>query len=232
MSRILAFGLVPLFTAPVIAAFFPSWSDSPVPQWSTEDARQFLSDSPWVKKVQLDKIRNLSVFERRDGGDWDAGIPSGIGIARAGLFADWREIEAIEHEYAVANLGTVAVRWESALPVRAAEAKIGETDVPAWTRDFYAIAVHDTRRPDWRNLSSQLKRVAYLHRGHKKDIRPVRVLILPRPDKLATFVYLFPRSVEFASTDQSIEFVAQIGRLFVAVNFFPSDMRLQGQLQL
>jgi hypothetical protein len=60
----------------------------------------------------------------------------------------------------------------------------------------------------------------------------VRVLILPRPDKLATFVYLFPRSVEFASTDQSIEFVAQIGRLFVAVNFFPSDMRLQGQLQL
>src|SRR5271155_390318 len=39
-----------LFAALLTAtAFNPSWRDSPVAQWSEEDARQFLADSPWSK---------------------------------------------------------------------------------------------------------------------------------------------------------------------------------------
>jgi hypothetical protein len=233
MRRISKFGLIPLFTALLTAtAFNPSWRDSPIPQWSEEDARQLLADSPWVKTVHLDKVRNLSLFERRDGGDWEAGIPSGIGIAELGLFADWRDIEAFEHAYAVAKLGTVTVRWESAFPVRAAAAKVGETDVPDGLDKYYAIAVHDLRPPFRWNLARQLRGVAFLKFDKKRDLKPARVVVLPRANGLATFVYLFPRSVEITKKDRSLVFVAQVGRLFISTNFFPEDMRLQGELQL
>jgi hypothetical protein len=233
MLRIWKCSLIPLSAVLLMGtAYDPSWRDSPIPQWSQEDAKELLTNSPWVKTVHLDKVRNLSLFERRDGGDWEAGIPSGIGIAELGLLADWRDIEALEHAYAVANLGTVTVSWESALPVRAAESKMGETQVPAWKGDYYVIAVHDLRPPFRWNLANQLKGVAFLKLSKRKDLKPARVVVLPRPDGLATFVYLFPRSVEITRKDQSLAFVAQIGRLFVSVNFFPEDMRLMGELQL
>jgi hypothetical protein len=257
MRRILQFGLIPLFgimrpvrrggkfllrfvmrASPAVlcaallmaTAYGPSWRDSPVGQWSEEDAKQLLADSPWSKNVQLDKVRNLSVFERRDGGDWEAGIPSGIGMAELGLLADWKEIEAFEHAYAIANLGTVSVRWESALPVRAAESRIGEKEIPG-IGDYYVIAVHDLRPPSRSNLARELKGIAFLKLDKKRELKPVRVVVLPKGNRLATFVYLFPRS-EITKKDQNLVFVAQIGRLFVSVNFFPADMRLDGELQL
>jgi hypothetical protein len=233
MRRIWKFGLI-LFCAALLTAtaYDPSWRDAPVQQWSEEDAKQLLADSPWVKKVHLDKVRNLSLFERRDGGDWEAGIPSGIGIAELGLLADWRDIEAVEHAYALANLGSVTVRWESALPVRAAESKVGEAGAPGWTGDYYAIGVYDLRPPFRWNLANQLKGVSFLRRDKKRDLKPARVVVLPKAGGLATFVYLFPRSVEITKQDRSLVFVAQIGRLFISVNFLPQDMRLQGELQL
>jgi hypothetical protein len=210
----------------------PSWMLAPVPQWSKEDARQLLADSPWVKKVQLDIVRNLSLFERRDGGDWDSGIGTGFGMAATGIFGDWREAQALEHAYARASLGTVIVRWESALPVRAAESKTGETDVPGWVGDYYAIAVRHIRRPfSIANPVKQLRGVAYLKRDMKKDVKPFRVLALPEADGLATYVYLFPRSAEIKK-EGNVGFVAQIGRLFVAANFVPDDMKIQGEPQL
>jgi hypothetical protein len=57
-------------------------------------------------------------------------------------------------------------------------------------------------------------------------------VVLPKANGLATFVYLFPRSVEITKKDRSLAFVAQIGRLFISVNFFPDDMRLDGELEL
>src|SRR3984885_11448190 len=158
-----------IFTALLTAtAFNSSWKDSPVTQWSEDDAKQLLSDSPWSKSVHLDKVRNLSLFERRDGGDWEAGIPSGIGMEELGLFADWREIEAVEHAYAVANLGTVTVRWESAPPVQAAESRIGAPAIPG-IGDYYAVSVGSLRPPFRWNLANQLKGVAFLKHGKKKD---------------------------------------------------------------
>lgn len=232
MHRILKPALIPIFTAALIATPVEhSWRDSPISQWSEEDAKQILADSPWAKKVQLNVVRNLSPFERRDGGDWEAGIPSGIGMATLGLLADWRDIEALEHAYSLSNVGTVMVRWESALPVRAAEAKVGAA-VAGLTGEDYAIAVHDVHPPFRWNLAKQLQGVAYLRIDGKKSVKPSRVLVLPKSDGLATLVYLFPRSVEISKKGRSLGFVAQIGRLFVSVSFSPQDMRLQNELQL
>jgi hypothetical protein len=209
-----------------------AWNSTSIQSWSEADAKQLLADSPWTRNVQLDIVRNLSMFERRDGGDLEAGIPTGYGLERVGWLADWREIEAVEHAHQKAGLGTVTVRWESALPVRAAAKKVGETSVPGWVGDYYAIAVHDVRIPFRWNIENQLKGVAYLRRDMRKDAKPFRVVILPEADQLATIVYLFPRSIGINKEESSLGFVAQIGRLFVYVNFMPEDMRIEGNLQL
>jgi hypothetical protein len=44
-------------------------------------------------------------------------------------------------------------------------------------------------------------------------------------------VYLFPRSTEIAKNAGSVEFVAQIGRLYVTANFVPEDMQIHGEPQ-
>jgi hypothetical protein len=208
------------------------WNDTPIPQWTAEDAKQLLADSPWARTVQLDMVRNLSMFERRDGGDLNAGIPSGFGLATAGLWADWREVEALEHAHDVESLGTVVVRWESAYPVRGAAQKVGETVVPGWVGDYYAIAVHDVKLPFRWNIENQLKGVSYLKRDMRKDLKPFRVVVLKEAaDRLATVVYLFPRSTEIAKNAGSVEFVAQIGRLYVTANFVPEDMQIHGEPQ-
>jgi hypothetical protein len=217
---------------PLSSAAHPSWNDTPIPQWSEADAKQLLTDSPWTRNVRLDIVRNLSAFERRDGGDLEAGIPTGYGLATAGWLADWREIEAVEYAHQKAGLGTVTVRWESALPVRAAAMKVGETFVPGWVGDYYAIAVHDVQLPFRWNIENQLKGVAWLKRDMRKELKPFRVVVLPEADRLATILYLFPRSIEINREDGNLGFTAQIGRLFVYVNFMPEDMRIQGNLQL
>jgi hypothetical protein len=219
-------------TGETVAASHPFWNDTPIPQWSEQDAKQLLADSPWVKTVQLDMVRNLSMFERRDGGDLGAGIPTGFGLATAGLWADWREVEALEHAHQLESLGTVVVRWESAFPVRGAALKVGETVVPGWVGDYYAIAVHDVKLPFRWNIENQLKGVSYLKRDMRKDLKPFRVVVLNEAaDRLATVVYLFPRSTEIAKSGGSVEFVAQIGRLYVTANFVPEDMQIHGEPQ-
>ena len=128
----------------------------------------------------------------------------------------------------VPDPGNVVVRWESALPVRAAEQKVGEAGAPAWQGDYYAIAVYDVIPPFHWNLANELKGLAFLKRDKKKDVKPAHVQIVPRGQGRIGVVYLFPRSAAIAA-DSNVRFLAQIGRLFVSQFFFPEDMRFQGK---
>ena len=177
-------------------------------------------------------LRDLSVAERRDSGNWEADVGHGVGIAGTGLLGARRAAEAIERAHAKPQPGAVVVRWESALPIRAAEQKTGETGVPTVDREHYAIVVYDIPTPKRWNLANELKGVAFLKRDKKKDLKPSRVEILRKADGTATVVYLFPRSVEITARDGRLEFVAQIGRLFVSQFFYTGEMQLQGKLEL
>jgi hypothetical protein len=77
-----------------------------------------------------------------------------------------------------------------------------------------------------------LKGVAFLKRDKKKDLKPSRVVVLPKADGLATYVYLFPRTAEITKKDLSLGFSAQIGRLYVSAKFVPEEMQFQGERQL
>ena len=209
-----------------------SWKARPIAQWTGEDARQVLAASPWVKFVKPEQIRDLSVGEREAGGNWDEGIGKGVGIAGTGILGPTREAEAIARAHAKPPAGSVWVRWESALPVRAAEEKSGDTGAPVVDGGHYAIAVYDIPAPNRWNVENELKGIAFLRRDKKKDFKPSRVEILRQTDGMATVVYFFPRSVEITRKDRTITFVAQIGRLFVTQSFAIEEMLLYGKLEL
>jgi len=216
----------------VLFAADSAWKDKPVAQWTTGDAKQVLTDSPWVKQVTPQNVRDLSPDERREGGNMEASPGRGVGIAGLGILGRRRQEEAIARAHYKPTPEAVTVRWESALPVRTAEQKTGETEVPAIDSDHYAIVVYDILTPKRWNLASELKGIAFLKRDTKKDIKPSHVEILRNDDGTATIVYLFPRSVEITKKDGRLLFIAQIGRLFVSQFFYTEQMQLQGQLEL
>src|SRR6516162_11461933 len=55
----------------------PSWKTRPAPQWTEEDARQVLTNSPWSRAITAGLARRQSEDELRDGGQM--GQPRGIG---------------------------------------------------------------------------------------------------------------------------------------------------------
>jgi len=207
-----------------------AWKSKPTAQWNDRDAKEVLADSPWVKHVTPQHLRDLSPDERRAGGNMQAGIGPGVGLAGIGLFGSRREAQALKRAYARPTPDAVVVRWESG-PVRAAE-RIAGAPAAAVDDACYAIVVHGIPVPRRWNLANELKGVAYLKRYGKKDLKPWRVEILRGDAGLATVVYLFPRSVEIAWRDGSVEFVAQIDRLFLEQFFELEDMRLMGHLEI
>ena len=208
----------------------PAWKSKPIEQWSAEDAKALLADSPWVKHVAPLRVRDLSADERLMGGNMEAGIGKAVGLAGTGLFGPTREALAKERAHYKPRPDPVMVRWESG-PVRAAEQKAGET-APAVSDQYYAVVVYGIPLPRRWNLARELKGIAYLRRYRKKDLKPSRVEILRGEDGLATLVYLFRRSVEITRREQSVEFVAQIDRLFLEQFFDVKQMWFMGQLEL
>ena len=79
MIRTTSCGLFLATAALLLAADAPTWKAKPVEQWDNEDAKQILADSPWVGRAALQPIPDRSPGERRDGGDWNAGVGGGLG---------------------------------------------------------------------------------------------------------------------------------------------------------
>jgi hypothetical protein len=209
-----------------------SWKNKPVEQWTQEDAKQVLADSPWVKSTQLQIVRDLSPDERRNGGDMEADMGRGVGLAGIGLLGPTKQREAIARAHAKPDPGKVVVRWESARPVRAAELAVGEANAPPVDGDYYTLVVYDVPTPKKWNLEGELRGIAALKRDKKKDLKPSRVVILRKESGLANVVYLFRRSVEITKKDGYIVFSAQIGRLVLWQAFYPQQMQIQGQTEL
>jgi hypothetical protein len=128
------------------------------------------------------------------------------------------------------------VRWESAMPVRAAEMKSNDTAAPELEGEDYAIAVYDVplklARVEMKGLADMLKKCAFLKIEGRKDIKPTRVAVVELGGGIATMVYLFPRSAKLSVEDKRIEFVAQIGRVVLAQYFYPPEMVYNGRLEL
>ena len=238
MHRTRFFWLIPCFAVLLIAAE-PVWRDKPIASWTEEDARQILENSPWAKTVVAGIARQRSESELRDGGQM--GQPHGVGYD--GVQDKKRPLsEELGNPFVVGKtLPSTAptirllVRWESALPVRAAELKDHEAEPPTLSDDGYSIAVYGVPasfvKGDPTSLGKPLKESAALRREGKKDVPPSRVEVFQLENSMVV-VYQFPLSAEIGKKDGAVEFSALIGRLQVSQHFLVEEMQFQGKLEL
>jgi hypothetical protein len=219
----------------LVGADNPAWN-KPLPEWTPEDAKVLLTGSPWVKVVTVGVVRKLSEFERRESGNMTAqGGGRGVGFQAL----DGMPLLGIGAKPAPAKKEAPTrlwVRWESALPVRAAELRAGDTVAPDLEGEDYAICVYNVPLTmvtiDMKTLPETLKRVGTLKLDDQKEIKASRVMVRSDGSNVATLVYFFPRRANITVSVQRIEFTAQVGRLVLQQEFFPAEMQFQNKLAL
>jgi hypothetical protein len=215
------------------------WRDRPIANWTEQDAQQVLGDSPWAKIVVAGIARRRSESELREGGQM--GQPHGVGYD--GVEDRKRSIpEALGNPFIVGKTPPstaptirLLVRWESALPIRAAELKAHEAEPPTLSDDGYSIAVYGVpasyAKGDPNSLGKPLMESAALRREGKTDVRPTSAEVFELENSVVV-VYLFPLSAEIGKKDGVVEFSALIGRLQVSQHFLIEQMQFQGKLEL
>jgi hypothetical protein len=247
-----------------LAAADQTWKDKQVSQWNDDDAKQVLTDSPWTKTVTptVNPAANsqrgmgrgggmgfpgMGGMGRRGGmgypgggypggGYPGGGYPGGGGYPNGGDYPSGGQTGTTNDGGANSSQPpNLTVRWESALPVRAAELKTRDNNAPTLDEDHYAIAVYGlparVANGNVQQLQDQLKKQASIKRDGKKDLKPSSVEVLQRENG-PVIVYLFPRSKEITKQDKRVEFDAQAGRFQFTQSFYTEDMSYQGKLEL
>jgi hypothetical protein len=210
-----------LLCASILSAGEPLWQAKPTAEWTPDDARQVLNDSPWARRVTPALLPRVGEDQLRMGGQL-GGANIGLTKKRGGKKGIGQPVPLV-------------VRWESALPVSTAALKVHETVFPDKSSDYYIVTVGDVpgvATGYQRSLPTQLKQTAYLKLHGGKEIHPSRVEIVSLGHSVVRIIYLFPRSTELGADDGQVGFVAQIGRLFVAPVFDTAEMHFLGKLEL
>jgi hypothetical protein len=244
-----------LISVALLAAADQTWKDKQIAEWTDDDVKQILSNSPWAKAVTPTVSRSSNDGQRRSRGMGQGGRNGGGGMGGGGIGMGIPGIGGMGRRggmgggsggggYPRGNddgTGTnsappvLTLRWESALPVRGAELKVHDSNSPIVDDDHYAIAVYGVPNrmvnDNSQNLEDQLKKQTVLKRDGKKDMKPSSVDVLQREDG-AVIVYLFPRSKEITKEDRRILLDAQIGRLKFGVDFYVEEMVYQGKREL
>ncbi len=209
-----------VLSAVVLMGAEGAWKNKQFPEWTEDDAKDLLKDSPWVKTVAATPVK-----------------PSGKDLQVNSTIGRRRHREKSDTTAATnAKPAALTLRWESALPVREAELKARDVTAPTLDdENHYAIAVYGIPRgmlkDDSKVMADDLKRQALLKREGKKDTKPSSVEILLRDDG-PVVLYLFPKAAEFDWRDHKIEFDAQIPGLKFSQVFSFDDMTFHGKLEL
>lgn len=240
-----------MFAAGLAGYAAQPWNTKPFSEWTAKDAREILSDSPWSKPV-------TPRYDRPDSGDQGRGGPGGLGGmhgsaggtigpgvrgtdaqvsgplgGRSGQGGD-RDI-GVGREPAgnIPLPPTVTVRWESALPVRQAEQKLGQETL-AEDELHYVVSIAGlpaialNRDPE--ELKRRLQSDVYLRKG-KKKIAPVDVKVVMR-DGNPVLLLLFPRTEEITAADKELEVSVRAADLEIKQKFALKQMTLNGKLEL
>jgi hypothetical protein len=220
------------------------WRTKQIPEWTENDAKDVLAESPWVKTfTPAMKQQEQNNGSRRGMGGLGGlggvsiGIPGmgGMGGRRGGGYPGGGGYPSGGQSTRNDEAPKVTLRWESAMPVRTAELKVHDNNAPTLDDKHYAIAVYGIPDRmlvgDTKKLEDQLKGKASIKRDGKKDFKPSSVEVLERPDG-PVVVYMFPMTNEITKQDHRLEFDADIGRLQLTQSFFTDDMVWQGKLEL
>ncbi|MBV8846394.1 MAG: hypothetical protein JO307_26610 [Bryobacterales bacterium] len=211
----------------------PAWMNKPAAQWTDEDAKQVLADSPWSGVPTVTFMAGKNEDKLREGGKWASDRPAAPLSALGQHILSG--IGAKPYVYQTPDPPPLKVVWGSALPVRQAETKLGATGTSDWD-SYYVIAVFgipnsvtDSKRD---GLIHGLKQMADLRLDGKRVLKPARVTVVATGDSTSAVIYQFPRSQEIGKKDERVAFVAQINRLYVTQYFYPPQMIFAGSIEL
>jgi hypothetical protein len=207
------------------------WKDKQIPDWTPDDAKMVLTDSPWAGTATASMIPGN---RQRSGG-----MSRGIGIGLPGIGMGRPRMGGpggpAPNNVPPGDPPVVQVRWESALPIREAELKAREVNAPDIDRDKYAIALYGVparmASGEEKKLAAEFKGKAVIKREGQKDLKPTSVQVLQRDDG-PVIVYLFSRKTEITRQDRRVEFDAQIATLQLMKAFYTGDMSWQNKLEL
>ena len=255
LRRFVAFqGIVFTSVVSLVAASF-SWQKSDPSQWTSEDVYQILNNSPWSKSVSVTVARGAGYGGTSPGnnGTWGEGGPmgGGGGMGRGGVggMGGVGMGRGRGSGYPSAEQTTSAiVQWQSALPVRLAQAKSerSATD-PAAMKPLneYVIAVIGLPKSGFRSdtaaggnsdedaddsrLADHLKVITVLSVGHER-LNPVKVELNQGRDGRA--IFHFEKSEPITVHDKDAEFRITSERMELRKKFALKDMEYQGKLEL
>ena len=245
-----------------VAIAASSWQKEDPSQWTSEDVYQILNNSPWSKAVSVVvSARGPGYGEQGagnggNGGTWGNGgqMPGG-GMGRGGGLGGggmpgggMGRGRGNTSGYPNAEQpATVTVQWESALPVRLADAKrSGETADPAAMKPLkeYVIAVIGLPKSGFGSrwpasgsdedvgdgeVADHLKVMTVLSVGHER-LNPTRVELNQGRDARA--VFHFEKSEPITLKDKDAEFRISSDRMEIRKKFALKDMEYQGKLEL
>jgi hypothetical protein len=242
----------------LVATGSQAWKDKRIAEWTEDDAKEVMTESPWAKTVtpSMSGNANVSNGPQRSGGGMGRGGgmgAGGIGIGlpgmggmgrrggmgggsqRGGGYPPGGQPRGTDPATEAGSPPRLTLRWESALPIREAELITHTLSPDASDEAHYAIGVYGLPSrmvtSDSRNLAAQLKGQASIKRDGKKDLKPSRVDVLDLEGG-PVIIYLFPRSAEITARDNRMEFDAKIGRLELKQAFYVDEMNFQGKLEL
>jgi hypothetical protein len=229
-------------SALLLVAADPPWKTKPISQWTEEDAKLVLADSPWSKTITAGIARRQTEDERREGGNM--GQQTGVGYDNVDKKGSGPKMPTTLGDLFTAprsarsfpQATTMLVRWEHALPVQVAELKTGFVEPPTLPGDGYRISVYgvpkaEVKGDDPAKLGEPFKNDAFLKRFGKPDVKPTRVEVFQVENGFVV-CYLFPLSAEITLRDEHVEFDAQIGRIVIYHSFDLATMQYNGKLEL
>lgn len=241
--------LLGLIVAAGIAVAASSWQKEDPGQWTSEDVYQILNNSPWSKSVNVTVARGSGYGNQSPGnnGTWGEGMPGG-GMGRGGWGGGMGGgMGRRGDRYPQAQQGpAVTVQWESAVPVRLAEAKLagGAADASAIKPlNDYVIAVVGLPRsgfdPGLTNTAGadsddarfvdHLKVITVLSFGHER-LNPTKIELNQGRD--GRTIFHFEKSEPITLQDKDAEFRITADRMEIRKKFALKDMEYQGKLEL
>ncbi len=235
-----------------------SWQKDDPSQWTSEDVYQILNNSPWSKSVRVNSASRGSGYGDQgggggNGGTWGEGVPGGGmgrggGMGGGGMGGGGMGRGRRNGGYPPAEQSTtVTVQWESALPVRLAQAKMsgGAVDAAAMKPlNEYVIAVIGLPKSgfgsrsassssgddsDDASLADHLKVITVLSVGQER-LNPTKVELNQGRD--GRTIFHFEKSEPITLHDKDADFRITGDRMEIRKKFALKDMEYQGKLEL
>lgn len=199
------------------------WNDKKPSDWTEAEARELLSNSPWAKPVQPE-IRDNAIY----------GNQAYITLYGGIILTPPRNRKG---PAGAVPMSEMIVRWETAAPVRAAQAKL-KAEIPDKSKNFYIVSVSgfpvDPQGKSGEEIKELLLDTALL-KVKNKPLRPDDVQMLYEAhgkERRGLLLFLFPRSPEIKSSDKEVTFEWKMGPMLAEAKFLLREMTVNDQLAL